>query len=146
MAGCNEGIGVYETAGAGVIVAGLEVIEGGFGVVDIAAVAQGVGFAEGCRHGAGGISNIAPGIVGIFHDNGAAAVHDGNDIALDDNAESHQAGVNTLSVTALPCHLPHRGRVLHGYSFLIDPGERIVIRQHCIQIMLQDPISHCLFG
>ena len=83
MAGGDKCIGVYEAAGAGVIVAGLEVIEAGFGVVDIAAVAQGVGFAEGCRHGAGGISNIAPGIVGIFHHDSAAAVHDGKNIALE---------------------------------------------------------------
>ena len=83
MAGGDEDIGVYEAAGAGVIVAGLEVVEGGFGIVDIAAVAQGVCFAEGCRHAARGGADIAPGIIGIFYDNGAAAVHDGNNIALE---------------------------------------------------------------
>ena len=130
MAGGDEDIGVDESTCAGVIVAGLEVIEGGFGVVDIAAVAQGVGFAEGCRHGARGCADEAPGIVGVLHDNGAAAVHDGYDIALDDNVESHQAGVNTLSVTALPCHLPLWGRVLPavGFHILHHPvGEDI----HC---------------
>ena len=65
MSGGDEDIGVYEAAGAGVIVAGLEVIEAGFGVVDIAAVAQGVGFAESCRHGAGGCADKPPFVLSL---------------------------------------------------------------------------------
>ena len=42
MAGRGEGIGVEEAGCGGVIVAGLEVIELCFGVVDIAPIGEGV--------------------------------------------------------------------------------------------------------
>ena len=76
----DEGIGVNKSAEGGVIIAGLEVIELRFGVVDIAAVAQGVMGAEGCGQGAGGITQIAPGIVVISYHGCAAAVQNGNHI------------------------------------------------------------------
>ena len=47
-----------------VVIAGLEVIESGISVVDVAAVAEGVMGAEGGRHSAGLGQGIAPGIVG----------------------------------------------------------------------------------
>ena len=65
MAGGDEDNCVYEAAGTGVIVAGLEVIEGGFGVVNIAAVAQGVGFAGGCCHGARGCADKPPFVLSL---------------------------------------------------------------------------------
>ena len=42
LAGGNEAVGVDESPDGRVIVAALEVIEAGFGVIDIASVAQGV--------------------------------------------------------------------------------------------------------
>ena len=54
LAGGGEGIGIEEAGEGGVIVARLEVIEAGFGVVDIASIAEGVVGAEGGGQGAGG--------------------------------------------------------------------------------------------
>ena len=52
----------------GVVVAGLQVVEAGFGVVDVAAVAQGVAVDEAGRGGGfviGGMGgHVAPGVVG----------------------------------------------------------------------------------
>ena len=48
----------------GVVVAGLEAIEAGFGIVVIATVAQGI---DVC-HTAGAADDIAPGIVGVACD------------------------------------------------------------------------------
>ena len=59
------GVGVYESADCGVIVSALEVIELGFVVIDVAAVAQGVMGAEGSCVGAGGGKGSAPGVVGV---------------------------------------------------------------------------------
>ena len=42
LAGGGEGVGVEEATGFGVIVAGLEVVEAGLNVEDVAAVAQGI--------------------------------------------------------------------------------------------------------
>ena len=55
LAGGDEGVCADEAAHLGVVVAGLEVIEAGFGVVDIATVAEGVQLAEGGGQGAGGV-------------------------------------------------------------------------------------------
>ena len=82
MSRSNKGVGVEETAEGGVIIAGLEVIQADALVVDIAAVAQGVMGAEGCGQGAGGIAQIAPGIVGVGHHGRAGTVQDRNHIAL----------------------------------------------------------------
>ena len=49
----------------GVIISALEVIEVRFGVVDVAAVAEGVIGTHGGGLGAGGAENVAPGIVGV---------------------------------------------------------------------------------
>ena len=59
------GVGVYESADCGVIVSALEVVQAGFGVVDIAAVAQGVMGAEGGGQVAGGGKGSAPCVVGV---------------------------------------------------------------------------------
>ena len=63
-----EGVGVDESMVCGVVVAGLEVVEAGFGVVDVAAVAQGVAADEAGRGGSpsdGGIrGHVAPRVVG----------------------------------------------------------------------------------
>ena len=64
-----EGVGVDEPVVRGVVVAGLEVVEAGFGVVVVAAVAQGVAVDEAGRGGSpsgGGIrGHVAPGVAGI---------------------------------------------------------------------------------
>ena len=67
----------------GVVVAALEVVEAGFGIIDIAPVAQGVVGAQGAGHGTGGSENVAPGIVGVGDHSRSGGVQDGGDIALE---------------------------------------------------------------
>ena len=43
----------------GIVVSGLEVVEAGFFVIEVAAVAEGVGLAEGGGHGAGAGEDVA---------------------------------------------------------------------------------------
>ena len=85
MAGRCESVGVEEAADFGIVVSALQVIEAGFGVVDIAAVAQGVMGTEGGSKVTGGGKRPAPGIVGVADHCRAAAVEDGGYIALQVN-------------------------------------------------------------
>ena len=82
MAGGSECVCVEESAGFGVIVAGLEVIQFGLGVVDVATVAQGVIPAHGGSLAAGGGQHITPGIVGVGDDPVAVRIHDGHHVTL----------------------------------------------------------------
>ena len=66
----------------GVVVAALEVVEAGFGIVDIASVAQGVVGAQGAGHGTADGKGLAPGIVGVGDHSRSGGVQDGRDIAL----------------------------------------------------------------
>ena len=79
LAGGGVGVGVDESADGGVVVAGLEVIEPGFGVVDIAAVAQGIDLCQG----AGGGQDLAVGIVRVGRYYLLIAVQDRQNIALE---------------------------------------------------------------
>ena len=60
----------------------MEVIEAGFGVVDVAAVAEGVMDTESRSKGSGGAEGIAPGIVGVLDYCCSASIEDGSYIAL----------------------------------------------------------------
>jgi len=60
----------------------LEVVKPSLGVVDIAAVAEGVEDTQSIGHGAGGGEQVAPGIVGVLHHHLSAAVEDAHHIAL----------------------------------------------------------------
>ena len=86
MAGGGEGVGIQESADFGVIISALQIIEAGFGVVDIAAVAEGVQGGDGGGVGVaicqGGGKGIAPGVVGVGHQEVAGLVHDAGHIAL----------------------------------------------------------------
>ena len=70
---------IDEAADQGVIIAGLEVIEAGFGIVVIAAIAQGVD----CGHGAGGGIYLAVGVVGIGSYPGSGRIDKVHDITLE---------------------------------------------------------------
>ena len=59
-----------------------EIVQPGFLVVDVAAVAEGVEFAEGSGQGAGGGEGFTPGVVGVGDDLSAGAVDEGDDVAL----------------------------------------------------------------
>ena len=81
-AGGDKGVGVEEAAPGGVVITALEIIEPGFLVINITAVAQGVVLAKGVCHASGDGQDIAPGVIGVFHDLIATGVQDGNHIAL----------------------------------------------------------------
>ena len=65
-----------------IIVPGLEVVESSLLVVNIAPIAEGVLPAEGIGQGAGAREGIAPGVIGVFDDDLAGIVGDGDDVAL----------------------------------------------------------------
>ena len=85
--GGGEGVGIDEPADGRVIVAALEIVEAGLGVVVIAAVAQGVEVGD-----AGGIGEdfrtavihraVAPGVIVVGRSEFAARIEDGGHIAL----------------------------------------------------------------
>ena len=58
------------------------IIDPGFGIIDIPAVAEGVEFAQRVRHGAGGGQRITPCVIGVRHHLRAAAVDQSGHVAL----------------------------------------------------------------
>ena len=66
LTGGDVDICVDKASGLGVIVAGLEVVERGFGVVNITPVAERVLCAQGARERAGAGNLLAPAVVGVF--------------------------------------------------------------------------------
>ena len=83
LAGGGIGVGVEEAAQLGVVVAGLEVVQTGIGIVIIGSVAKRVIRAQGACQGAGGAEHLAVGAVGIADDRGTGGVYDVQDIALE---------------------------------------------------------------
>ena len=78
LAGAGVAVSVEESAEGGVVVSGLQVIEARFGVVVVAAVAQGV---DGCQ-AAGGGQGAAVGVVGVAGHCGTGGVDQMDDVAL----------------------------------------------------------------
>ena len=68
-------VGRDEAADFGVVVAGGEIVEAGFGIVVVAAIAERVVCAKCSCQGAGGGYQLAPRIVDIFYHTHAAFVH-----------------------------------------------------------------------
>ena len=67
LTGGDVDICVDKASGLGVIVAGLEVVERGFGVVNITPVAERVLCAQGARERAGAGKLLAPAVIGVFY-------------------------------------------------------------------------------
>ena len=65
-----------------VIVPALQIVQPRFRVVNVPAVAQGVLFAEGSFHRAGGAQWVAPCVVGVGHDARAAGADKAGHVAL----------------------------------------------------------------
>ena len=78
----HQSIGTNKPAHPGIIVPGLEVIEAGFLVIDIAPIAEGVLPAEGVGQRTGAGEGIAPGVIGVFDHDLAGIVGDGDNVAL----------------------------------------------------------------
>ena len=83
MTSGDESIRIEESADLGVIVAALEIVEAGFGIVDIAPVAQGVVGSQGAGHGTGGAEDVAPGIISVGYDSCSGDVQDRRYITLE---------------------------------------------------------------
>ena len=65
-----------------IVIPGLKVVEPRFLIIDIAPVPEGVLLAEGVGQGTGAGEGIAPGVIGVFDDDLAGIVGDGDDVAL----------------------------------------------------------------
>ena len=65
-----------------VIIPALQIVQPCLRVVDVSAVAQGVLFAEGSCHRAGGAQRVAPRVVGVGHDARAAGADEAGHVAL----------------------------------------------------------------
>ena len=76
-------ISTDESSNGRVIVSGLEVVEAGFLVVDVAPVSQGIVHAEGVCFGSGGSQELAPGVVGVGDYGAVVCVADFYDVALE---------------------------------------------------------------
>ena len=78
----SKAIRIDEPTDAGVVISALEVVEPGFCVVVVAAVADGVDFADGVLVGSGDGQDIAPGIVLVLAEGCAQIADDADDIPL----------------------------------------------------------------
>ena len=85
---------IDEAADQGIVIAALEVIEAGFGIVIVAAIAEGVD----CGHGAGGGIYLAVGVVGIRGHPGAGRIDKVHHVALEvgDVVVSDGGGTSSL--------------------------------------------------
>jgi len=88
LSGACKLIRIDESSYFGIIISGLQVIEPGLGIVDIAAVAEGIDIGEvGCRgdrraRAVGNGGDFAPGVVGIADNDRAGSVSHTHDISL----------------------------------------------------------------
>ena len=78
LSGRGQAVGVDEAVGYGVIISALEIIEAGFGVVVVAPVAEGIDLC----HGAGGVGELTPGVVGVAGNQGSAFVEQTKNVTL----------------------------------------------------------------
>lgn len=63
----NQRIRIQEPLPVGAVEPASEVVQQGFGVVDVPPVAEGIQRAQGGGQGAGGGEDLAPGVVGVSH-------------------------------------------------------------------------------
>ena len=108
-----------------VIVPALQVIQPGFCIVDISAVAQRVLFAEGCGQRPGGGQQIAPCVVGVAHDARAAGIDEAGHVAL------RVLDIEILCAVAV--HGQRAGRVVGEVQLIAAPRQ---LHQLVAQIMV----------
>ena len=82
MAGGGKGIGVEEAEEVGVVVAGLEVIQGILSIIDISTVAQGIMDTEVGSHGAGCAKELAPCVVSVLDNRCTAGIQNSGNVTL----------------------------------------------------------------
>ena len=96
----NGGICIDKSAPLGVIVAGLEVVQLRFGVIDIATIAQGVQRGDGIATGAVLVDNPAPCVINITANVRAGGREDTGYIALRiDRVIIHHAIIKSICAT-----------------------------------------------
>ena len=78
----HQSIRTNKPANPRIVIPGLKVVESSLLVVNIAPIAEGVLLADGVGQGAGAGEGIAPGVIGVFDDDLAGIVGDGDDVAL----------------------------------------------------------------
>ena len=98
-----------------VIVPALQIIQPGFRVVDVSAVAQGVLCAEGGGQRAGGGQRVAPCVVGVGHDAGAAGADKAGHIAL--------CVLDVEVLRAVVAHGQRAGRVVGEVQLIAAPRQ-----------------------
>ena len=108
-----------------VIVPALQVIQPGFCVVDVSAVAQGVLCAEGCCHRAGGGQRVAPCVVGVGHDTRAAGGDEAGHVAL--------CVLDVKIFRAVVAHGQRAGRIVGKVQLIAAPRQ---LHQLVAQIMV----------
>ena len=108
-----------------VIVPALQIVQPRFRVVDIPAVAQRVLFAEGCGQRPGGGQQIAPCVVGVGHDAGAAGGDEAGHVAL--------CVLDVEILRAVAVHGQRAGRVVGEVQLIAAPRQ---LHQLVTQIMV----------
>ena len=108
-----------------IIVPALQIIQPRFRVVDVSAVAQGVLFAEGGGQRAGGGQRIAPCVVGVGHDAGAAGADKAGHVAL--------RVLDIEILRAVVIHGQRAGRVVGEVQLIAAPRQ---LHQLVAQIMV----------
>ena len=122
--GCGI-IRIDKSAPRRVIVPALQIVQPGFCVVDIAAVAERVGCAEGGGQRAGGGQRVAPCVVGIGHDARAAGADKTGHVAL------RVLDIEILCAVAV--HGQRAGRVVGKVQLIAVPRQ---LHQLVAQIMV----------
>ena len=108
-----------------VIVPALQIVQPGFCVVDIAAVAERVGCAEGGGQRAGGGQQIAPCVVGVGHNARAAGIDEAGHVAL--------RVLDVEILRAIVVHGQRAGRVVGKVQLIAAPRQ---LHQLVAQIMV----------
>ena len=110
---------------ARVIIPALQIVQPGFCVVDIAAVAERVGCAEGGVQRAGGGQRVAPCVVGVGHDAGAAGADEAGHVAL--------CVLDVEILRAVAVHGQRAGRIVGKVQLIAAPRQ---LHQLVVQIMV----------
>ena len=121
----DQAVRIDKPAPPRVIIPALQVLQPRFRVVDISSVAQGVLCAEGCYHRTGGGQRVAPCVVGVGHDAGAAGADKAGHVAL--------RVLDVEVIRAVAVHGQRAGRVVGKVQLIAAPRQ---LHQLVAQIMV----------
>ena len=121
LTGRYEDICIDKSADCGIIIPGLEIIEAGFVVVDVAAVAEGIIYTQRVCHTTAGGKDITPSVVCVANYFCAFIIQNGKDIA---KGVGH---IIVVIIIILYCH-----RVTVG---TVNKGQGIAAYLHLMEII-----------